>query len=154
MRVILRDTGWERTIRKITSTGVKRTRRGIRQGFFAIGDDFVREVNNQVLRTRKTGRFYTRRSKSGRKIRHRASAPGESHANRSGDLRKSADYKIHAESMSVGYLDDPPDYDVFVEFGTKKMDPRPTIQNSLRAIERSAQEHLGREIVRAWREGF
>ena len=56
--------------------------------------------------------------------------------------------------MTAGYLDNPPDYDVFVEFGTKKMKPRPTVQNSLRAIERNAEQHLENEITKAWQEGY
>ena len=69
-------------------------------------------------------------------------------------MRKSADFKIHAQDMTAGYLDNPPDYDVFVEFGTKKMKPRPTVQNSLRAIERNAEQHLENEITKAWQEGY
>lgn len=131
------------------------TRRGIRQGFFAMGDDFMRTLNRQVLRTPKTGRIYIRRTASGRRRRHRASAPGESHANRTGALRKSADYKlVGTTELRLGYFDNPPNYDVFVEHGTRRMKARPTIQNTVRLILTRARTNMEREITRAIDEGF
>lgn len=131
------------------------TRRGIRQGFFSMGDDFMRTLNNEVLRTPKTGRIYIRRTRSGRRRRHRASAPGESHANITGRLRRAADYKLGGMTqLNLGYLDNPPDYDGFVEFGTRRMRPRPTVQNTIRQTLVRTQETMEREIVRSWNEGF
>lgn len=157
MRVTLhtpRDT--RQTTRFLVRDGLRpATRRGIRQGLFSFGDDFIRTVNNSTLRQPKTGRVYLRRGPGGRRRRHQASAPGEAHANFSGTLRKSADYKIGGMTeIRVGYLDGEPDYAGFVEFGTRRMRPRPTVQRSIRENLINGANALEREISRAWEQGY
>ena len=55
---------------------------------------------------------------------------GQSAANRSGKLRKSIDFAVQgSEGLSFG-ADTP--YATYLEFGTKKMKARPTLQNSMK----------------------
>lgn len=143
------------TFRVVVAEGIRATRRGIRQGFFSFGNDFLISVNNNTLRQPKTGRVYTRRIRGGRRRRHQASAPGEPHANLTGTLRRSADYKLGgSDQITVGYLDNPPNYAPFVEFQTRTSAPRPTVQISMRQNMSQGAVSMEREIQRAWDEGF
>jgi len=120
--------------------------RGIRQAWFETGRDLMKEANKQILHGTKTGRKYSN-------LRNRSSAPGESHANQSGDLRKSLGWKAHgAASIEFGYGVDKPttDYAKFIEFGTPKgqMKPRPTLRNTVLASTRNIEVNLVKGITK------
>lgn len=116
-----------------------RTRRGIRQGFFRLGNDLVRTLKQEALKKNKRGRTYTSRGRTGRRRRHVASAPGQTPANRTGNYRKNAGYQIRGSSqLEFGIRDGAP-YGIFLEEGTKKMAPRPGLGNSVKANERNAR---------------
>lgn len=130
------------------------TERGMRQGWFAFGDDLKREANREILRTPKGGRVYVRRIRGGRRRRHVASSPGESHANMSGRLRKSLGWIVRgASELEFGYgVDvgrDAPEYAAPIEFGSRRMKPRPSLQNAIRAKIKDAQNNFDRQIGRA-----
>ncbi len=77
--------------------------RGIRQGFFRVGDQLTDRLNSDILKKPKTGRVY--RIRRGSTIRnHRSSAKGETPANLSGTLRRSRGYQIRgAAQLEFGY---------------------------------------------------
>lgn len=155
MRVEVRQSRRTRgTLRFLVHDGPREaTRKGIRQGFFAFGDDFMRSVRNDTIRGVKTGRIYNRKTRGGRRRRHQASSAGESHASFSGTLTRSTDYKLGGRTeIRVGYLDNPPEYAGFVEFRTRNMAPRPTIQNSIRDNMINGATAMEREIAKAWEE--
>lgn len=124
-----------------------------RRGFMDFMRALQKRANYDVLHGRKTGRVYVIRTATGRRRRHRASAPGESHANRTGALRKSISFKVHGwERSEFGYgvataeANAAPFYAAFLEFGTRRMAPRPTLQN---AIAKEAPEpHFDKAIDR------
>jgi len=128
------------------------TKRGIRQGFFSLGKDLKATANEDILRKPKKGHTYIVRGPSGRKRRHVASAPGESHANLSGKLRRSIGWKVSgAENMEFGYgagPDEAPDYADFVENGTSRMAARPSLRNAVDKNIRNAEVHFIKQIVR------
>ena len=65
----------------------------IREGFFQTGGQLKKYANEKILRGVKSGRLY--RIRRGKIIKnHRASAPGETHANLSGTLRRSLGWKV------------------------------------------------------------
>jgi len=136
---------------KITHAG-ELTERGIRQGFFRLAKDLQATANKDILRKPKKGRTYIVRGPSGRKRRHVASAPGESHANRSGKLRRSMGWKISGSKlMEFGYgagPDTPPEYAPFVENGTRRMEARPSLGNSVTKNIRNGEMHFVREVMR------
>lgn len=104
------------------------------------GLDLVREARRQVREEPKTGRVY-RVSIGGRVRHHQASAPGESHANLTGRLESSISYTVTGwPMMEFGYgadnLRDAPEYARPVELGSSRMDPRPTLENAIRASDR------------------
>jgi HK97 gp10 family phage protein len=126
-----------------------KTRRSIRQAWFGLGKDIKSTLNRQILdKASKTGREYKVRSRTGRRRmrKHQASAPGQTHANMFGDLRKSRGWKVHGwESMEVGYGVSPrkvPHYAPFVEYGTPKMEPRPSVANAIESERREAEQNF------------
>ncbi len=132
----------------------RRTARGIRQGFFNIGRTLKRTANKNILdKSKKTGRIYIRRDRAGRRRRHRASAPGETHANMTGALRKAVAWKVHgSDELEFMYGADgrtPPPYDAAIEFGTKdgRIKARPSLRNAISEIDRDAEVYFEEAIT-------
>lgn len=129
----------------------EQTARSIRHGFFALGKDLKQTASKEILRKPKGGRTYIIRTPGGRRRRHVASAPGETHANLSGRLRRSLGYQINGhESMEFGYgVDkDAPEYGEFLEFGTRRMKPRPSLLNAINATTRNAENYFDSAFTR------
>lgn len=149
------DRGNERTFARLDRTR-EFTRRSIRQAWFQLGRDLRAEANREILRRPKSGRTYFIRTRGGRRRRHVASAPGETHANLSGALRRSLSWKVRGtDSMDFGYGVSgagAPEYASFVEFGTRRMDPRPSLENAIDALQANAQQHFEAAMDRAFRE--
>lgn len=125
-----------------------RTQRGIRQGFFRLGDELVRTLRKQVLEKNKRGRTYIRRDRAGRRRRHIASAPGQTPANRTGNYRKNADYKLRgSKQLEFGILEGAP-YATFLENGTSRMAARPGLGNSVKENQRNARTFFESSIER------
>lgn len=112
---------------------------GIRQGFLEFMRDLKHEANRAILKDPKTGRVYVRRDRAGRRRRHKSSAPGESHANLTGVLRRSISFKVRGHDRATfGYGalgDDAPVYARFVEFGTSRMAARPSLRNAITKVD-------------------
>lgn len=138
----------ERVLAQIEDLG-NFTRRSIRRAWFELGKDLKAEANKEILRRPKSGRTYFIRGPTGRRRRHVASAPGETHANITGKLRRSVSWKTHGtDSMDFGYgvsttaKNVAPEYAPFVEFGTRQMGERPSLDNSITATQRRVQVHF------------
>lgn len=124
------------------------TKRGVRQGLWALARDLRTGVRKRIKEKPKTGRLYRIK---GRRRRHRASAPGEDPANLTGKLRNSVGFDIRGTSqLEFGYRDTV-DYGKFLEVGTNKMKPRPALTNQVNQSARNARQHFEREIERALR---
>ena len=145
-----------RVFRELEETELK-TSRAIRMMWFDLGDDLLSNAQKEILSGRKSGRVYIisrrdRRFKTGvRLIRHRASAPGETHANLSGELRKAAGWKVHGNGdMSFGYglTRSSPEYDEFVEFGTRNMEARPSLENAVNDVQGFVQPRFSEQMNR------
>lgn len=126
------------------------TKRAVRRGLFRWGKELLSTANEEILRGRKTGRIYIRRDRAGRRRRHRASAPGETHANMTGSLRRSMAWKVTGnDRLEFGYginIKDAPAYAPFVEFGTFKMKPRPSLQNAIDKTTGNAERYFQEEL--------
>lgn len=134
---------------------VLRTNRAIRMMWFDLGDELLNRAQTEILKGRKTGRVYLIRGRSAggatRVRRHRSSAPGETHANLSGELRRAVSWKVHGNGdMSFGYglTRSSPLYDVFVEFGTSRMGARPSLGNAVDDIRGSVQPRFSERMNR------
>ena len=151
------DLGNKKIFRSIERIQPK-SRIAVRKAWFEIGKDLKNEANTEIKRRPKSGRTYYIRTKNGRYKRHVASAPGETHANLNGKLRKSVSWKVHGYfRMDFGYgfatgaNNRAPDYDSFVEDGTKNMKPRPSMGNAVRKIQRTATVEFHRQIAREFK---
>lgn len=125
----------------------QRTKRGIRQGFFQLGSALKVDMNAEVLKKNKTGRVYIVRTSrgrrgTGRRRRHRSSAPGQTPANLTGNYRRAIGYQIHgSDSLEFGIRDDV-DYGDFLESGTSRMSPRPGVGNTVKKMQGQADEYF------------
>lgn len=135
------------------------TEKTIRRVWFELGKELKQTANREILARDKLGRVYIIRGPGGRRRRHVASAPGQSHANRSGRLRRSISWRIKGhESLAFGYGvsttagDAAPDYDAFVEFGTRNMAARPSLLNAIEtSASRRVEVDFGDFIMQAFR---
>lgn len=125
------------------------TRSGVEFAAYTSGKGLVKTTSANILKKPKGGRVYVRRDRAGRRRRHIASAPGESIANRTGATRRSLSFKVNPNQLEFGYgvdKNDAPAYAEFPEFGTRKMEPRPSLQISIRSERRNFQNNFEREI--------
>ena len=141
------------------------TERVIRHAWFELGKELRGVAQQEIRSLDKRGRVYFIRGPSGRRRRHIASAPGQSHANRSRRLERSISWKIRGDnSLGFGYgvsitaRDAAPDYAAWVEFGTRAtptrppMAARPSLLNAVNlAAPRRIQVDFGDELEREFR---
>jgi hypothetical protein len=126
----------------------ERIPQGIRNTWFRLGKYLKKKTSADILKKPKHGRTYYRRTKSGARRVHVASKPGETHANMTGELRRSLSWKVYSFSkMGFGYgvstnaSNKTPIYGAAIEFGKKwknpdrEIKPRPSIKNNIRKAE-------------------
>lgn len=134
----------------------KRNARGIRQAFYFLGKDLIKESSKLILEKPKHGRTYLIR-RGGVRRRHVASAAGEAPANLSGALRRSLDFNVRgADRMEFGYREVFTQskgqgiiYGKFLELGTRKIAKRPGLLLSIKANERNAVVHFETQLKKA-----
>lgn len=143
MKVSFVQTGPTNETIEFINNFSENARQAIRQTFFRMGRDLKKKTNKDILDiTTKTGRWYRVRSVTGRWYWHQASAPFETHANLTGNLRRSLGWKvIGTDRMDFGYgISRPaPAYAGWVEFGHHARNgtwvfPRPSLQNNINGI--------------------
>lgn len=128
--------------------------RAAKQAWWHSGRDLRKAASDEILRKPKSGRTYIRRDRAGRRRRHVASAPGETHANMTGALRRSLDFKVRSsKQLEFGYgitRGDAPEYARVIEFGNprNKIQPsaRPSLRNAIRATRRNIIGNFNREL--------
>lgn len=121
-----------------------RTRFGIEKALWRLGKDIHTEFRKQVIAKDKTGRIYVFRTKSGARRRHRASAPGETPANRTGLYRKKFNFNV-ARADLLEVTDDAP-YAGYLEEGTRIMKRRPGLGNAVKATQRDGLRNLSNSV--------
>lgn len=101
-------------------------------------------VKRRIQREPKTGETYQRGN-----ISHRASAPGEAPATDTGTLVSSIYYTQEGPySATIGSRIE---YAYHLEFGTFKMQPRPTWTGEAMTAQRALQDRINAVLVRAGR---
>lgn len=106
-----------------------RFHKGQRHALTEIGKENSRHTQRLIEEPPKTGRHYTFEGRP-----HRASAPGQPPADRSGDLRKTTGFRVYGSSrMEYGFR---MLYGKFTEDGTVKMKERPALKRTVREKER------------------
>jgi len=129
----------------------RQSRRAVRQGFFRLGNDLKETSRRLIIDPPKTGRLYRI---SGRKRKHRASAPGQPPANMTGSLQRSISFKIKgAESMEFGSNPQKSDsakktwlYARRLEVGDARIARRPYLEPSVRKNARNGRKHFESEL--------
>jgi len=127
----------------------KLTRSGVEFAAYMTAKGLVKTTSAEILRKPKGGRVYIRRDRIGRQRRHIASAPGETHANMTGKLRRSLSFKVGSNQLEFGYgvfKNDAPYYAQSVEFGKHRTAARPSLRNGIKAERRNFQNNFEREI--------
>jgi hypothetical protein len=129
------DGPTKKTFRQIErqSDNVRKT---ILDTFRFMGKDLKKKISDDIRdKSTKTGRFYERRTKRGRKTRHRASAPWETHADLTGTLRRSLGWKVQGtNNLEIGYgvSGKPAPKYAQIEFGIPPhIEARPSIGNNI-----------------------
>lgn len=127
----------------------KLTKSGIEYAAYTSAKGLMKVTSAEILHKPKGGKIYIRRDRAGRRRKHRASAPGETHANMTGKLRRSLGFKVNPREIEFGYgveKSNAPDYAGFVEFGTKRMKARPSLQNNIKSERRNFQNNFESQI--------
>lgn len=136
---------------RVTWTGVEslqsrlqkvpaRVAAGVLNGLQALSLLMQNTARREIQTGSKTGRVYTRRS-----VRHQASAPGEYPATDTGFLVSSVIGEVLRDTfeavLSSGVI-----YAKWLEFGTKKMAPRPFLVPTLHAVSGRAASVIARYV--------
>lgn len=144
---------------KLTSVG-KITSFAIRKAWFVVGKRVIKDAKKAIMKKPRSGRVYTLRTPGGRKRRHTASKPGESHANLTGQLKNATSWKLHGSDMEFGYgvvKRNAPPHGKWMEFGVKaksggwKIEPRPTLKNAIDANIKNAENDLARAVEESFK---
>ena len=155
MSVTIRQNRRDKNLMIRVERLAEQSRHGIRQGFYRLGNDLVKEARRSIIRGPKSGRLYR---VPGRSRRHRASAPGQPPATLSGALQRTIDFQITgSDSMEFGSRPQPgnafqkrtKDYAKHLELGTNKMQARPYLKPAVRKINRNGRKHFEAELARA-----
>lgn len=143
--------------RKIEGLGAL-FKQGMRQAMFKSGHSLIGRASAEILRKPKSGRTYIIVDRAGRRRRHVASAPGETHANITGKTRRALSFQLHGVSqLEFGYGVSQPkagmtsDWAEFLEFGTSRMTARPSLQNALDHQQGVIAQHFQAQIDKQMR---
>jgi len=142
------DAMSRRIIEKVSNLR-KASKKAIRRANHTSGNGLVKATSTEILRKPKGGRTYVRRTRSGARRKHVASAPGETHANMTGALRRSLGFRVSVNELEFGYgveKGNAPDYAKTLEFGGSKMKARPSLQNGIKSQRRNIMNNIEREI--------
>jgi len=133
-----------------------RLQQAVRSGWFEYLRSIEKGAQKSIRAKDKRGRLrIVRNPRTGRRKRHRSSAPGQSHARMFGALGDSISWKVHGwDKASFGYgvsttaTKAAPPYAGAIEFGSSKrrIDARPTLQNAIDAED--PQPHWDTAIAR------
>lgn len=130
----------------------KLIRRGVANAARKSGLTLVAETAREIRRKPKGGRtIFLKIGGRGRPRRHVTSAPGETFANTTGLWIKTLGYQLlGSNSLEFGFGagngNPPPEQAKDLEFGTKKLKARPTLQNGIMMAEETIIKHLEDEI--------
>ena len=124
-----------------------RTHFGVEKSLWKSGKGVVGEFNKQVLAKDKKGRIYIRRNAAGSRRRHRASAAGQTAANRTGFYRKRTSFIVNQGASPQLTIGNSAEYAGFLELGTSRMKARPGLLNSINASQRDIMRNFTTDIL-------
>lgn len=120
--------------------------RSLRFSFYKIGKMLAKEAKRSIIQGPKTGRLY---KITGRKRRHRASAPGEPPANLSGNLQKSVDFIVKgSRQLDFGAGSNQLIYARPLELGNDRIKQRSYLLRAINEKEKDIENYFERELKR------
>jgi len=144
----------------------ERGRQGRSRALHVIGDDLIKSAKKLIIdKTKKTGRVYIIRTKTGRLKKHRASAPGEAPASMTGQLCRSLGYegantgnRLEFGAGGRGHKlrkgQKLVEYAKFLEKGTKRMAKRPFLKPAIKSNFRNIENHIAKCVDEAIKQGW
>lgn len=120
----------------------QRARQAVMRGIVKATEAVRSEAISLILHTQKSGRVYRRRG-----TEHQASAPGEPFASDTGRAVASLQTQYDFQNLIGTVISTDPKFP-YLEFGTQKMEPRPSIRPALASVNTAAivQEELSKEF--------
>lgn len=116
---------------------------GIRRGLFEAGPIIQRTMIKRIIDPPKTGKLYFIHGQV-----HRASAPGESPANLTGNLAKSTAYEVSGSSqLTVGVTYQAPYAQWLEGFVVNRIAPRPFIRPAIESNEREIVQSIEKHVL-------
>lgn len=120
--------------------------RSIRRAFYKAGKNLTKEARRSIIKGPKTGRYYR---VSGRRRRHRASAPGEPPANLSGNLQRSIDFIVKgSKEMEFGAGSNDLLYARPLELGNDRIKQRSYLLRAINEKEKDTERYFENELTR------
>lgn len=124
----------------------RRYQQSIRMAFYKIGKELTKEARRSIIQGPKTGRVYR---VTGRKRRHRASAPGEAPANLFGNLQKSIGFIVKgSRDMEFGAGNQDVLYARRLELGDDKIKQRSYLLRAINEKEKDTDRFFENELTR------
>lgn len=127
-------------------TAIKaRARQAVMRAIIRTTENVRNEAISLILNTRKSGRIYRRRG-----VFHQASAPGEPFASDTGRAVGSIQTRYDFETLTGTIVATDPKFP-YLEFGTQKMEPRPSLRPALAnkggELAANIAQELGKEFA-------
>lgn len=126
----------------------RKCQNSLKVAHYKIGKRLKETARKQILdKSTKTGKVTVKRL-GRRRLRHQASAPGESPANFTGRYRRSIDFQPHGwNELEFGAgKDGRARYSEYLELGTPRMAPRPGLGNAVKSEERNTLKIYQNEL--------
>ena len=122
----------------------------VRRALLQSGNYVKKSMTDSMQKTAKTGRLYKRGG-----VTHRASAPGEAPAVDTGRLVGSIniDFQPTKYYVDSGVLPVEIDYARHLEYGTRKMEPRPFVAPARAKAKPVAEDNMGKAVSRGVKNG-
>lgn len=131
-------------VRFNTAAILERAREGAKRGIVAATEEVRNEALRLILETPKSGRTYRRRG-----VVHQASAPGQPPASDTGTLVGRITTNYDRLDQLVGVVTARTAYAAYLEFGTRRMAPRPFMRPALANKRDDVVQIVGRAIRQA-----
>ena len=145
---MIKVSGIPQTLKALESIGVD-VERAIKNGVFVTAQG-VRNTAIKSIQAQSQGRQVTRYSQGGREYAHTASAPGDAPNTDTGALVKSIAVEPQQPELEM-FIGSGLEYAPYLEYGTKRMQPRPWLQPALDINKATLTDNITKQIQKAIR---
>lgn len=143
---MIKVTGLNETIKGLGAAG-ELIRKAAANGVFATAQQ-VRNTAINSIQSQSQGRVVTRQSQGGNEYEHTASKPGDAPNTDTGALVRSISVEPQMPDLEM-FVGSGIEYAPFLEYGTKRMAPRPWLQPAVDANAKKLKSNIETQIQRA-----